>query len=163
MPLPTAERVRELFDYDPDEGVLIWVAPGKGRRVGDAVTCRDRGGYVCVKVDQVKLYAHRVIWLWMTGEWPESEVDHEDRVRHNNAWLNLRHATPKQQAENRKLYVNSTSGASGVRWHQGKDKWVAYISHLGAYVWLGAHDTLIDAVAARLRAERTLYTHSPLN
>ncbi len=152
-----------MFDYDPETGDLIWQLPGKGRRVGDVAGCIDSGGYVCVKVDQVKLYAHRVIWVWMTGEWPDSEVDHRDRSRSNNVWLNLRHATPKQQAENRKVYSTSVSGVPGVRWRHDKGQWWASIRSAGRYFWLGTHDTLIDAVAARLRAERSLYTHSPIH
>ena len=155
--------MRELFDYDPEEGILVWQLPGKGRRVGDPVTCKDAGGYVVVKLDQVRYYAHQVIWLWHTGAWPEDEVDHQNRVRHDNCWDNLRAATPKQQAENRKLYCTSQSGFPGVRWRHDKLRWYACIRDAGTYHWLGAHLTLIDAVAARLRAERALYTHSPIN
>ena len=49
-----------------------------------------------------KMYrAHRVIWLWMTGKWPENDIDHEDRDATNNRWNNLGDKTKADNNRNR--------------------------------------------------------------
>ena len=156
----THARLIEMVHYDPETGSFTHLVDRQGCRAGGVAGCVDGAGYLCLKLDQQKYYAHRLAWLYVTGEWPSHEVDHKDRNRANNKWLNLRPATDKQQAENRKLYVNSTSGFRGVVWREAKRKWEARIRHNDADTYLGLHDTLVDAVVARLHAERALYTHA---
>ena len=112
-------------------------------------------------VDGKRYLAHRLAWLYMTGEWPSKELDHEDRNRSNNRWLNIRVATKKQNGENRKLHKNSQTGVRGVSWDAKLQKFRARIFHNGKPRFLGLHGTIIDAVAARLNAERALFSHAP--
>jgi HNH endonuclease len=89
----TAEKVRELLNYDPSSGVFTWrVRPGNnkirhcGRFVKIFFHRRRRDG----SNGYSKHFAHRVAWLWMTGEWPVAEIEHKDGNRSNNRWGNLR-------------------------------------------------------------------------
>ena len=59
------------------------------------------------------------------------EVDHIDRNGLNNTRGNLRPATRRQQAMNRGLRKDDTSGYKGVCWHQKTGKWAASIMHNG--------------------------------
>ena len=87
----TASRVRELFTYDADTGVLAWRANSangaklKGRVAGHL---NDRG-YRKVTVGRKSYAAHRLIWLHVHGVWPV-EIDHINRSRSDNRLCNLR-------------------------------------------------------------------------
>ncbi len=156
----TQARLKKLVHYEPETGVFTHLVSRQGCRAGDIAGCEDADGYWVIKLDQKRYYAQRLAWLYMMGVWPTDEVDHRDRKRLHNRWTNLRPATDKQQAENHNLHSNSTSGFRGVTWREKKQRYEASIRHKGAYYSLGLHGTIIDAVAARLRAERELYTHA---
>lgn len=147
--------------YDPETGVLTWLVDRGGVARAGTEAGALSVGYVRPMVDGRRYLAQRLIWFYMTGGWPKSQVDHIDRTRANNRWKNLREATKKQNGENRGLHRRSTSGFRGVSWDKKLQKFRARISHNGTPIFLHGHDTIIDAVAARLRAERKLFTHSP--
>jgi hypothetical protein len=43
-------------------------------------------------IDGKQQRVHRLIWLYMTGEWPKDQIDHINNVKHDNRWKNLREA-----------------------------------------------------------------------
>jgi hypothetical protein len=45
-----------------------------------------------------------------TGNWPDHEIDQEDRNRSNNRWSNLHPATRWQNAANRSIQSNNKLG-----------------------------------------------------
>lgn len=103
----TQNQVRKALNYDQLTGSLTH----KSGKAAGWVTDR---GYVRVSV-KGKIYpATKVIWLWMTGIWPEKDVDHRDRNRANNAWSNLRLATRCMNLVNQGLKHNNRSGFKGV-------------------------------------------------
>ena len=155
----TAQRLRELLNYDPGTGIFTALKGRPKLRVGAIAGTKREDGYIWIKIDYAQYGAHRLAWFYMTGTWPAAELDHWDRNRSNNAWANLRPATDKQQAENRKIYITCTSGIRGVRFESGK--WRARIGHAGRYLHVGFFRTKEEAIAARLVAERTLFTHAP--
>lgn len=154
----TAERLRELLTYDPETGVFKWNAGGKGRRL-DRVAggLHPTLGYWYIGVDRVKYPSHRVAWLYMTGKWPEHEIDHINGVRSDNRWSNLREATKSQNMQNQRRAVRGTSQYLGVC-ALGK-KWKASIQvdkksrHIGVYL------TEEDAYAAYLEVKRKLHEY----
>jgi hypothetical protein len=93
--------------------------------------------------------AHRVIWLWVTGEWPEHDIDHKDRDALNNRWKNFRLATPLVNASNRDLSRNNTSGTRGVYWDKWCERWKVAFDHKH----YGYFDRKEDAVYAATRIE----------
>lgn len=147
----TAEQVRELFDYSPVTGLLRYRKDGAGRgghnQVAGAVagTTAD-DGYVVVHIKSKVFLAHRVIWLWMTGEWPQEQVDHENRLRNSNAWHNLREASNRQNHANR---TDNKSGHVGVMWEKARGKWKAYARIDYTMHNIGRYDTVAEAVEAR--------------
>lgn len=89
----TAERLREVLEYDPAIGVFRWLIKPCGQiSIGDIAGCRHGEGYVQIRVIGRIYLAHRLAWLYMTGEWPISLIDHRNLDRSDNRWSNLREA-----------------------------------------------------------------------
>src|SRR5262245_14923519 len=86
--VPSAERVRQLLKYSPETGELRWRVSrrGRGARLGRDAGAGHAKGYRRVSVDGRDYLVHRVIWLWMTGEWPAAQIDHRNGVRDDNRW-----------------------------------------------------------------------------
>jgi len=156
-----AQTLRPLLHYDPETGVLTWLQKLASRQyVGDAAGRRNHDGYVIVGIWHKRYCAHRLAWLYMTGGWPEHEIDHVDRDRSNNRWGNLRPATHKQNAENRSPRHDSSSRFVGVLWSSRDQAWRTVININGRKRHIGTHKSLLDAVAHRISASRKYHTHS---
>jgi hypothetical protein len=122
-PLPSLERLNELFVYEPLTGDLRWKSvPKKFQRakVGDLVGTIGAKGYRIVGVDRVQYLAHRIIWKMVTGEEPADQIDHEDTNRLNNRWTNFRPVTNGKNVWNSKLRKDNKSGFKGVHFKQGR-------------------------------------------
>lgn len=157
----TAIRLRELFHYDPHSGLFTRkVRSGNAFKVGQIAGGKRTDGYIAMTIQGETFFAHRLVWLWMTGEWPTDEIDHEDRDRSNNRWANLRLATSKQNNENQTLRKDNRSGFTGVGWCSKTKKWRARIRHHDKLICLGYYELIDDAVAARSAGEQTYFTHS---
>lgn len=150
----TAERAREVLNYDPETGAMtvkLW-RPGC-RKAGELAGTLYRG-YWRIQIDG-KLYKRsRLAWLMMTGAWPRHFIDHIDGNRSDDRWCNLREATPAQNARNRGKSNRNTSGKVGVHPVKATGKWGAEICVNGRNLKLGAFECRADAVAARCEAER---------
>lgn len=150
----TIERVREFLSYDPETGVFRWRVARGGMRAGDVAGSTIGAGYVYISIDDHPYLAHQLAWLLMTGEWPQTTVDHRDRDKTNNRWSNLRPATKGQQLMNRTAPKNNTSGVRGVTWDAARQRWKAFISVNHRQIDLGRHRDKEAAIAARAAAER---------
>lgn len=152
------DLLRQL-SYDPETGVFKWRIKKCRVEAGD-IAGRKSNGYVVIKINQGHYPAHRLAWFYMKQVWPAHQIDHIDRVRNNNRWINLREATNKQNHENLGLNRTNTSGEKGVRWEAARRRWFAFITHNSVMKNLGRYVEKADAVAARRQAERELFTHS---
>lgn len=123
--LPPQDHLRELFDYNPNTGILL------NRRLSKPAGWTLKGGnstkaHWCVKVGDYVYTQQRIIWMWVYGEDPgDMLVDHIDQNSLNNKLENLRLATRRQNRENSKLNKNNSSGYRGV-YKMGK-KWQAKV------------------------------------
>lgn len=153
----TAEQLRSALIYHPDTGVFNWVHGAKGRYAGDVAGNVRPDGYRRINVFGHLYYAHRLAWLYMTGEWPEHQIDHINMDPSDNRWANLRAATPRQNRGNRKAQRNSKSGVKGVYQREYDDKWVAYIAPNGRVRVIGSFNTLGEAKRARSKAARQFF------
>lgn len=156
MVLVPLDRLRELLSYDPDTGLFVWRVNKRGhRKTGDIAGSLDKSGYWIIRLDQRNYPAHRLAWLYMTGEWPAHHIDHRDLDKANNRWANLRQATVSQNLANRRKYKNNQSGFKGVIWHARDKRWRADIRKNGKGYFLGNFRTPEEAHAAyRVAAER---------
>lgn len=156
----TFERVRELFDYDEENGCLIRkFKSGKRKPCGIKP---NSTGYGEVKIDWKMYKVHRVIWLWHKGTWPDGDIDHKDQNRMNNRIENLRPATRSENLHNKGLYCNNTSGYPGVSFHKQRNKYQAYIEVKRKRIYLGLFDTAEEAFLAYQLAKIQYHPTSPI-
>lgn len=152
----TAQRLREVLHYDPETGVFARLSL-RGKAI-DTPHCK---GYRVIRIDGTLYLAHRIAWLYMTGEWPMSQIDHVNGIRACNEWGNLREATPAQNQQNMGRSKANTSGHAGVSWHANSGKWRARIGLNGRELSLGYFESFEDAVKARADAKRRLHAFNP--
>ena len=143
----TVDRLREAFHYDPDTGLFTWKISPRRAKKGDIAGCNSHG-YIVIGIDQKMYPAHRLAWLYMTGEWPSAQVDHIDLNRSNNSWNNLRAASHCENQRNKSTQKNNTSGHKSVCWHNRQRKWNAQIKVMGKTVYLGRFQSFEDAAFA---------------
>lgn len=86
----TAERLRDLLNYDPETGVFVWTEQAYVQFRGQQAGNIDRGGWVAMTVDAGEYKAHRLAWLYTHGEWPQGRLTHVNGNRSDNRIENLR-------------------------------------------------------------------------
>lgn len=151
------DRVRKVLRYNKRTGIVSWrissnhfIEPG------------DRAGYYMVNGHRlIGLEGHRflethIIWLIVTGQWPEHEIDHRNRKQGDNRWCNLREATRQQNVLNQAGWKHKPSGLPrGV--YRKRDKFRVHITIEGRTKSLGTFSTVEEATSFRLAAERKYY------
>lgn len=149
----TQSELQLLVIYDPSTGRFINKVERNPRALkGATAGYTNTIGYTVIQINGRKLHAHRLAWLYMTGEWPDCQIDHINRIRSDNRFANLRQATILQNSHNTKDRVNNTSGHRGVTWSKHSCKWQAQISIMGKNTYLGLFDSIDEAVAVRQQA-----------
>lgn len=150
----TAERLREVLHYDPETGVFTWL--GRSRRRGLVAGYTETVGYHVIFVGTRaagKLYkAHRLAWLYMTGEWPTDMIDHANGNKTDNRWVNLRAADRSRNLINSRRRRDNTTGFKGVSLNRGR--YMASLTKGGKTMNLGRFDTAEEAHEAYCAAAR---------
>ena len=138
----TAADVWERFEYDPITGEMI---AKTGRMKGQSVGDTHVRGHRRLSINGQKHWFHRVVWLWMTGSWPDGQIDHINRVRDDNRWFNLRLSTPTLNSENQigRGVIDLPNGKFGAKIVVRKKQ-----------IWLGTFNTEKEARHAYLEAKR---------
>lgn len=159
----THERLLQLLAYDPETGVFTWKERTANRvKVGDTAGSLHHDGYIVIRIDGGLYRAHRLAWFYVTGGWPSGHffVDHKDLNRARNVWTNLRLATNKQNGENPSLSKRNKSGYQGVWWNEKAQAYDVKICHNRKQHYIGRYISIDEAVEARQKAEKELFTHS---
>lgn len=121
--------------------------------------CPDKYGYRKIGVSGEIYLEHRVVWRIATGKWPAGTIDHINGVKNDNRPCNLREIEIGDQAMNRPIPRNNTSGVHGVTWHKKTGKWQAGIGLKRRHIYLGLFSDLASAAAARHEAEKKYGFH----
>lgn len=159
MPL-SQDRVRALLDYDSESGHLTWKVNRGSARIGFVAGVVSEG-YRLVRLDQRLHKAHVLVWLWVTGESPDGDVDHIDGDGLNNRFDNLRVLSHTENMWNVvRARRDSGTGVMGVTFHRPTGKWRARIRKHGVEQYLGLFATVEEASAAYWAAKQELHGES---
>ncbi len=152
----TQEYLKCILNYSPETGGFTWLKSKTNRALpGSSAGCLDSKGYRVIGINGKLHKAHRLAFLWMTGEIPIDHIDHENHIRSDNTWTNIKLTTPLSNQRNRKLPTNNKTGIIGVRSNnKGRKKpYRANIVVKGETINLGTYFSLFEAACARKSAE----------
>lgn len=146
-----------MLHYDTETGVFTRRITVNSRAMaGDICGYDDSHGYLQVTLDSRGYQLNRLAWLYVTGKWPEGDVDHRDTVRTNNRWTNLRDVPHQHNTQNiRKPFRTNKTGFLGVV--KKGDSFEANIKTGGVAKWLGSHPTPEAAHATYVTAKRQFH------
>lgn len=145
----TAERLREVLDYDAETGIFTRrMKTNINTVVGQVVGSLHHKGYLRMSVDGHIYWAHRLAWLYVYGEWPKGPIDHANRIRTDNRICNLREASYAENNRNVSISKTNKSGAKGVSWDKSNNKWRANVVLKRKNHSAGLFDSVADAAKA---------------
>ena len=134
------ERHLGLFDTPEEAAVAYQEVERKAfvaHQAGWVRLHRDMG-YQHISIDGNEYRAHHLAFLYMTGRWPKTEVDHINHNPLDNRWSNLREAARPENCWNQRIRSDNTSGFKGVQRHG--QRWRAIIQTAGVRHYLGTFD-----------------------
>jgi len=141
----------ELFEnvtYNPDTGLFTRLRKTAHNAViGKPIGTVAKNGYVVIRIGNKLYYAHRLAWLYMTGEFPKYTVDHINRNRTDNKWGNLRDVDGATNAQN-------TAHGRGRHFHKPSGRFKSSICVNYKQVHLGYYSTADGAEHAYLAAKQ---------
>jgi len=148
----TQKELKKTLRYEPFTGNFYWLIPAPGRKMNTPAGCSHSDGYRRICLNYTSYFSHRLAYFYMTGSWSK-EIDHENHVRDDNRWHNLKAATERENQQNKTKQKNNTSGITGVSWCSSSKKWKAYIKVKTKTVTLGRFVKKQKAIAVRKAAE----------
>jgi hypothetical protein len=157
-PLPSLERLQELFLYIPETGILRWKETFGGR-IAEKTCGFNCKGYRRVSVDGELYFVHRLVFKMVFGRDPVGGIDHLNGDRSDNRLVkddpnnsNLREATPWENSLNKCAPAGSNTGHRGVSKLSGSGKFLASLGAGNIVVKLGTYSCQRCAIAARAHA-----------
>lgn len=175
--MPSKEYLDECLDYNKDTGVFtwkkrpvshfvsdhgyaVWNARYAGKIAGRTSETRAGKIYNQISINKKLIYSHRIAWLISYGYIDDSmQIDHIDGNGGNNSLVNLRLVTENENAKNKSIPSNNTSGCVGVSFLNREQKWRSRINFNGKEITLGLFINKDDAVKARKDAEKRYGYH----
>ena len=114
----TAERLRELFNYDPETGIFTWrqktTPKSNSITVGGIAGTIGADGYTRIMIHRATHKGHRLAWLYVHGCHAPSILDHINGNRSDNRITNLRLATRSLNSQNRGPSRSNKANTLGV-------------------------------------------------
>ena len=150
-------ELKSLLSYEPDTGVIRWIAQGKGRIKKKEAGTLLHSGYAGICIGPKRWQSHRIAWALHYGEWPKDQIDHINGIKTDNRICNLREATNAQNGKNLGLSKANTSGHKGVCFDKQTGKWRAIIKVNFKQINIGRYADLQDAINARVAAEQQYF------
>lgn len=116
-------------------GIFTRNVNGRKYKKGTISGNRSPDGYINIKLNGKHYPAHRLAWLYMTGNFPKERIDHINMAPDDNRFINLREATCSENMFNAGRWKNNTVGIKGVC--KRKNKFRAQAKYQGKYYFLG--------------------------
>jgi hypothetical protein len=159
MSLVNQERLKQLIEYNPSDGVFTRKIQRHKHMAGEAAGTLHPFGYIHIRIDGRSYKAHRLAWFYVHGVWPEGDIDHIDRNRSNNCIANLQDVSRKENMENASPHSKNKSGFKGVSWKFQCKRWQAQITHNRKKIYLGVFKTAQEAHLAYEKAAKQFFTN----
>lgn len=172
----TQEYLKERLTYIPETGIFTWKERpvhhfSDNRLYKKEDVCRRwntkhsnkqagsliKRGYQQITIDKKAYRSQKLSWLYMTNHYPiypKEEIDHINRVRHDNRWKNLRLVGRTLNCQNRGISKLNKSGVTGVFLDKRNNKWKSGIYINNKYIYLGHFNIFNDGVIARYNEEQ---------
>lgn len=165
----TQEFLKECLHYDPETGVFTWLhrplSHFKSKTAYKIWNKRfsnktaggiDERGYMEIGFYSYQHRAHRLVWLYVYGSFPETGIDHINGDFKDNRLCNLREADQFGNMQNfRNAMKNNSCGILGVS--QKGNRFIARIQKDWKSIYLGTFKTSDEARDAYLKAKRELH------
>ena len=154
------EYLKSILRYDPNSGIFTWKISISNNQIfagdvaGYSANHGNRTNYIMIGIDRESYRAHRLAFLYMTGNIPKL-IDHKDKDGTNNKWNNLRDSNKSLNAANTKKRSDNTSGHKGVSYRSDPrrvKKWRACIVINGKQKVIGTYHTKEEAADAYNKA-----------
>jgi len=161
MKLISHKALFAILHYDPAAGIWTWkVDRGNASKSGSRAGSINRDGYRVITINGREYRSARLAYFYMKGRWPRGyEIENINRIRHDDAWDNLRKATSGQNNSNQdRCRVRAgqvRTKANGLPMGVIKDggRFRAQARQDGKRISLGTHDTPERAAKAYRRAD----------
>jgi len=114
----------------------------------ERTTLPNKHGYINLNIGGKGYYVHRLIMTAFVG-YSDQQIDHINRIKHDNRVRNLRYCTRSENNLNRDCVDN----AKGFYWNKHAKKWRAQLKIDNKQKYLGYFDNEEDARQAYLQAK----------
>jgi hypothetical protein len=155
---PDIDEARKILSYDPETGLFRRLVRTSNRvREGEPAggICRVHG-YRTINVAGARVRAARLAWAFMTGEYPKGCIDHVNRNRADDRWVNLRLADHSTNGANMSVNRGNKAGLKGVT-TTSRGRFVASIGVKGAVRYLGIFGTPQEAHERYYQEAQTVF------
>lgn len=140
LKLPPQFKLREDFTYNAGTGDFL--------RYDGYFGSLTTGGYWYLLYESKSYMVHRLIWKWWYGYDPEY-VDHINGDKEDNRIDNLRNVDNTLNQKNSKKRKDSTTGYTGVSYHNSSKRWRARVTVNGRRIDIGGFFSPEEAYKAR--------------
>lgn len=104
-----------------------------------------KDGYRNVRFEGVMHREHRLIFYWMEGQWPDPEIDHDNRKRDDNRWQNLVESDRFRNTANTAGWSEKPSGLPLGVSHSRHGTFIATVQRQKRSFYLGSFKTIAEA------------------
>ncbi|AJD82898.1 putative endonuclease [Achromobacter phage JWF] len=151
----THAQIREMFDYDPETGVLTR-RNSKRPQFEHSNRAQEGGdGYITHYVVNGNYSAHHIIWFWWYGEHFVHGVDHADNDRTNNRISNLRDLSHRANCWNTKTARKGSNLIGAALQKNGK--FLARIKVVDRQVTIGTFDSELESHEAYMAVKALIH------
>lgn len=160
--------LKKVIDYNPETGIALW-KPRNDSLMGDTNLTQSWNdkfagkpagslsskGYIIVSFKHniesggklCKILMHRIAWALVHNEWPESMLDHDNGIRHDNRIANLKLSDNSKNGKN--SVPRSGSGYKNICWDKTRNKWLVTLKTNGKVTNIGRFENLEEAIIER--------------
>lgn len=157
----TVEKLKSVLSYSKETGFFTWIVKTGKIRSGAIAGAKHNQGYIQITVFGFNYLAHRLAWLYETGDWPKHDIDHANGNRSDNRFLNIREASRSENMQNILTPKKNTSGLIGAHKCTSSKGWFSRISSNKKIIHLGTFKTKEEAHAAYVKAKREIHKFNP--